>query len=143
MPCAGGTADAQKIPRTPLSTSKVRPVFEKPAPTQKTAKRSMERMNMDLRPKRSATLPKNRRSAPEDSEEAAFIQVISAVVIFKSLPANEDITVTEPTRKEDIATAIVTERTKRHSWSVDLKHSGRASGSRMMIGGDLLPSSGS
>ena len=43
-------------------------------------------------------------------------------------------TVTEPPRKEVIATAIVTDSTKSISWMVDLKHSGRALGS--LIGSD-------
>ena len=59
--------------------------------------------------------------------------MISAVVISKSLPAKVDKTVTVPVRKELIATAIVTEKTNRASWRVDLKHSGRALGS--LIGG--------
>lgn len=75
-------------------------------------------------------------------EVAAFIQVISAFDICNSLPAKEDMTVTEPVKKDVMATAMVTDNTNKHSWMVDLKHSGRASGS--LIGGELVsPSSGS
>lgn len=46
-----------------------------------------------------------------------------------------------------MATAIVTESTNKHSWIVELKHSGRASGSQVVIGCafsvDWPPSSGS
>lgn len=103
-------------------------------------------MKRDLRPNRSATLPKNRRREPDDRlkgmkcqtstanqdrmtyEEDAQAQVVSALVIFKSLLRKEVITVTEPLVNEDIATAIVAVRTNRISWAVDLKHSGRAPG---------------
>ena len=64
MPWAGGTEEAEKMPRTPQRISKVMPEVEKPAPRQKTEKRNMEAMNMVLRPKRSATLPKKRRRDP-------------------------------------------------------------------------------
>jgi hypothetical protein len=90
--------------------------------------------NRDLRPKRSAILPKNRSREPDvrlvcqlakaiyawrlyesTYEEAAFIHVISALVMSRSRPAKEDRTVTLPVRNEVMATAIVTESTKRHS----------------------------
>jgi len=64
MPWAGGTEDAEKMPSTPQRISKVMPEVEKPAPRQKMEKRNMEAMNMVLRPKRSATLPKKRRRDP-------------------------------------------------------------------------------
>lgn len=64
MPCAGGTADALKMPSTPQRMSSVRPLREKAAPRQKMLKRNMDQMNMALRPNKSATLPKKRRSAP-------------------------------------------------------------------------------
>lgn len=54
--------------------------------------------------------------------------------MFKSRPAKDDMTVTEPVRKAVMATAMVTESTNRHSWMVDPKHSGRALGS--LIGGE-------
>jgi hypothetical protein len=60
--------------------------------------------------------------------------VISAVVIPRSLPTNEELTITEPVRNEFIATAMVTDKTNNASWNVELKHSGRAFGS--CIGGD-------
>lgn len=63
----------------------------------------------------------------------------------RSLAAKELMTVIDPVRKLVIATAIVTERMKRHSCSVDLKHAGRALGSFSLcplIGVDgQLPSS--
>jgi hypothetical protein len=65
---------------------------------------------------------------------AAFIQVISALVMPRSFAAKLLITVIEPVRKEVIATAIVTKPTNKHSWSVDMKHSGRALGSLSLIG---------
>jgi hypothetical protein len=71
-------------------------------------------------------------------DEAAFIHVISALVMPRSRPAKLLITVIEPDKKLDIATAIVTDITKRHSCSVDLKHSGRAFGSLSLIGGETL-----
>jgi hypothetical protein len=74
---------------------------------------------------------------------AAFIQVISALVMFKSFAAKELMTVMEPVRKEVMATAIVTRLTNRHSWSVDLKHSGRALGSLSLIGCARVADSGS
>jgi len=60
---------------------------------------------------------------------APFIQLISALVIPKSLPAKLLITVTLPNKKLVIATAIVTEATNKHSCVVELKHSGRSFGS--------------
>jgi hypothetical protein len=48
-------------------------------------------------------------------EVAAFIHVISALVIPKSLPANELMTVTAPVRKLVMATAIVHDSTNSHS----------------------------
>jgi hypothetical protein len=42
--------------------------------------------------------------------------------------------VTEPWRNDDMATAIVTESINKHSWTVDPKHSGRASGRFSVIG---------
>jgi hypothetical protein len=48
-------------------------------------------------------------------EVAAFIQAISALLIPRSLPANELMTVIEPVRKLVIATAKVTDNTNNHS----------------------------
>jgi hypothetical protein len=77
-------------------------------------------------------------------DEAAFIHVISALLMPKSLPAKLLMTVIAPVKKLDMATAIVTDMTKRHSCSVDLKHSGRALGSLSLIGGETsLPSAAS
>ena len=45
-------------------------------------------------------------------EEEAVIQVISALVIFRSSPTNEVMTVVDPIRKELIETAIVVVKTK-------------------------------
>lgn len=70
-----------------------------------------------------------RKGSGETYEVAAFIHVISALVIFNSRPANELITVIDPVKKLVMATAMVTEITKRHSCKVELKHSGRALGS--------------
>jgi hypothetical protein len=69
--------------------------------------------------------------------DAAFIHVISALLMFKSRPAKLDMTVMLPVRKLVIATAMVTDNTKRHSCSVDWKHAGRALGSisLSLIGG--------
>jgi hypothetical protein len=91
-------------------------------------------MNMLLRPNRSAILPKNssrepavklciKLALPEDTstrgrltyEVAAFIQVISALLMPKSLPAKLLITVILPPKKLVIATAIVTDATNKHS----------------------------
>jgi hypothetical protein len=164
IPCAGGTADAEKMPNTPQRISIVIPFLAKPVPRQRTEKRNMEPMNIDFRPKRSAILPKKRSRAPADSlayqsahslgslqsdtyDTAAFVQVTSALVMPKSLAANELMTVIDPVKKLVMATAIVTESTKRHSWSVDLKHAGRAFGSvsSCSLIGDVecAPSSGS
>jgi hypothetical protein len=68
-------------------------------------------------------------------------QVISALVISRSLAAKLDMTVMEPVRKLDMATAIVTDMTNRHSCSVDLKQAGRALGSVSLIGGEEVLSS--
>lgn len=135
--------------------------MENPAPRQKILKSSIETTNMLFRPNKSAILPKNKSSEPAvrlctnqsfptfymESRQthlvAAFIQVISAFVIPNSLPAKLLMTVIAPDKKLVIATAIVTENTNKHSCSVDLKHSGRALGSRSLIGGEGLPSSAS
>ena len=77
-------------------------------------------------PNRSAILPKNSRNAPLLKDVAEDIQVISAVDMLRSLPTNDEMTVTDPVDKEPIAMAIVAVRTKRTSWVVDLKHAGRA-----------------
>jgi hypothetical protein len=73
--------------------------------------------------------------------------VICALVMPRSLAAKELITVIDPVRILVMATAIVTDSTKRHSWSVDLKHAGRALGSfplRSLVGVvGQRPSSGS
>jgi hypothetical protein len=70
--------------------------------------------------------------------------VISAFDMPKSLAAKELITVIEPVKKLVMATAIVTDKMNRHSWNVDLKHSGRALGSWSLVGGVIgLPSSAS
>jgi hypothetical protein len=70
-------------------------------------------------------------------DAAAFIHVISALLMPRSLPAKLLMTVMEPVRKLDMATAIVTDMTNKHSCRVDLKHSGRALGSLSLIGGDI------
>jgi hypothetical protein len=81
---------------------------------------------------------------PDTHDVAAFIHVISALLILNSLPAKLLITVIAPVRKLVIATAIVTDVTNRHSCSVELKHSGRAFGSLSLIGGArVVPSSAS
>jgi hypothetical protein len=161
MPWAGGTAAADQIPRTPQRISRVMPDWEKPAPRLKMLNRSIDTMNMLFRPKRSAMLPKNKSNEPAVNlftslaglthvqlqttvvtyDEAAFIHVISALVMPRSFPAKELMTVIEPVKKLDMATAIVTDMTNKHSCSVDLKHSGRALGSLSLIGGETsLPS---
>ena len=137
IPCAGGTAAAEKIPKTPQRISRVIPSLAKPAPKQRMEKRNIEPMNIVLRPNRSAMLPKKSNRAPAASDVAAFIQVICALVIPRSLAAKELITVIDPVSILVMATAIVTDSTKRHSWSVDLKHAGRALGSfslRSLVG---------
>jgi hypothetical protein len=68
-------------------------------------------------------------------------QVISALVMARSLAAKLDMTVMEPVRKLDMATAIVTDMTNRHSCSVDLKQAGRALGSLSLLGGEEVLSS--
>jgi hypothetical protein len=103
------------------------------------------RMNMDLRPKRSAILANSRRKEPlanleimsvpwaelhtelwrETYDDDADIHVISGVVILRSRPTKEEITVTLPVVMELIPIAMVAVRTKRTSCRVDLKHSGR------------------
>ncbi len=60
--------------------------------------------------------------------------MISAFVMFKSLPAKELVTVREPFRKLVMATAMLTDRMNKHSWKVDPKHSGLAFGSRSTVG---------
>ena len=72
-------------------------------------------------------------------KEDALTQVISALVIFRSLPTKEVITVTEPPVNEDIATAIVAVRTNRISCAVDRKHSGRAPGFALIFMVSLVP----
>jgi hypothetical protein len=57
------------------------------------------------------------------------------LLILNSLAAKLLITVIDPDKKLVIATAIVTENTNIHSCSVEVKHSGRALGSRSLIGG--------
>jgi hypothetical protein len=69
----------------------------------------------------------------ESYEVAAFIQVISAFVMFKSRPAKELMTVMDPVRKLVMATAMVTDAMNMLSWNVDVKHSGRALGSRAVL----------
>ena len=64
MPWAAGTADADHIPNTPQMASRARPELANPAPKHVTEKRSMDPMNMLLRPKISAILPKNNSNAP-------------------------------------------------------------------------------
>jgi hypothetical protein len=140
--------------------SSVNPDCENPAPRQKTAKRNMELMNMVFLPNRSATLPKNKSSEPDvrltfsqflystrtrgTHDVAAFIHVISALLILNSLPAKLLITVIAPVKKLVIATAIVTDITNRHSCSVEVKQSGRVFGSLTLIGGArAVPSSAS
>jgi hypothetical protein len=113
--------------------SRVMPDCEKPAPRQKTEKKNSEPMNMDLRPKRSAMLPKKRRREPAVRDVAAFIHVISAFVMPRSRPAKELMTVMEPVKKLVMATAIVTETINMHSWNVDVKQSGRELGSLLLI----------
>jgi hypothetical protein len=77
------------------------------------------------------------RSGPHAAWRWKLAHVISAVVMPKSLPAKLDITVIEPVRKLDMATAIVTDMTKRHSCNVDLKHAGRAFGFLSLIVGEV------
>lgn len=55
-----------------------------------------------------------------------MIQVISAVVMLRSLPINDDVTETEPASSALMAIAIVAVKTNITSWRVDLKHAGRA-----------------
>jgi hypothetical protein len=64
IPCAGGTAQADQMPKTPQSTSSVMPSWEKPAPKQKTLNKNRDAINMLLRPKRSAMEPKNKSREP-------------------------------------------------------------------------------
>lgn len=59
----------------------------------------------------------------------ALIQVICADVKRRSFEMKDVMTVLEPMVKELIAIAIVVVATKRISWKVDLKHSGRVFGS--------------
>lgn len=59
----------------------------------------------------------------------ALIQVVCADVKRKSFEMKDVMTVLEPMVKELIAIAIVVVATKRISWKVDLKHSGRVFGS--------------
>jgi len=56
---------------------------------------------------------------------AELIHVISAVVIPRSAPTKDDITVTVPVKKEPIAIVIVAVSTKRTSCVVELKQDGR------------------
>jgi len=72
-------------------------------------------------------------------KEDALTQLISALVIFRSLPTKEVITVTEPPVNEDIATVIAAVRTNRISCAVDLKHSGRAPGFALVFMISLVP----
>jgi hypothetical protein len=149
------------MPSTPQRISSVIPDREKPAPRQKTENINIEKMNMLFLPNKSAMLPKNSSREPavklqimlsvnsisknkvSTYLDAAFIQVISALVMPKSLPTKLDITVILPVKKLDIAIAMVTDKTNKHSCSVDLKHSGRALGSLLLIGGaNAWPSSG-
>jgi hypothetical protein len=61
-----------------------------------------------------------------DTDEAAAVsQVTSAVVICRSRPTKDEITVIEPVKNGDIAEAIVTMNTNSNSCIVDLKHAGR------------------
>ena len=78
-------------------------------------KRNMEPTNMVLRPNRSAMLPKKSNRAPADNDVAAFIQVTCALVMPRSLAAKELMTVIDPVRKLVMATAMVTDITKKHS----------------------------
>lgn len=61
--------------------------------------------------------------------EAELIQVISAVVMPKSLPTYDVMTVMDPPARDPMAIVIVAVRTNRVSCMVELKHAGRASGS--------------
>jgi hypothetical protein len=113
--------------------ARVIPVQGKPAYRQKTEKRNREPMNMDLRLKRYAMLPKNSKIAPAVSlyvhsaicsctleigpspyDVAASICVISVLVIPRSLAAKELMTVIEPVRKFVIVTAMVTDLTNKY-----------------------------
>ena len=76
-------------------------------------------------PNMSASLPKHNRKAPLLNVEAEDIQVISAVVMSRSLPMNDETTVMEPVSNEPIAMAIVAVKTNKTSCTVDLKHAGR------------------
>jgi len=78
---AGGTAEAVVRPISALITSSVRPSLQKPAASEKTAKRNMLLIKSHRLPVRSASLPKNNKNVPPESEDDADIHVISAVVI--------------------------------------------------------------
>lgn len=121
--------------------SNVMPDCANPAPRLKMLNRSIETMNMLFLPNKSAILPKNNNRDPAVNlnqtishnprpsnpshkckdkkictyELAAFIHVISALLIPNSRPAKLLITVIAPVRKLDMATAIVTDMTNKHS----------------------------
>lgn len=59
----------------------------------------------------------------------AAIHVTSAFVIFSSLAAKLDMTVTPPVKNDVMATANVHDNRHKHSCRVDVKASGRAFGS--------------
>jgi hypothetical protein len=109
----------------PLIMSSVTPPFANPAPRQRTEKRNKLLMNILLRPKRSAIRANNSKKDPDDNEVAAESQIISAVDISRSLPINDEFTVTIPVVMELMPTAIVAVRTTNISWYVDVKHDGR------------------
>ena len=60
-------------------------------------------------------MPKNNSSAPLLSDVADAIHVIWAVVIPRSRPIKDDITVTDPVSSAPIAIAMVAVRTNRTS----------------------------
>jgi hypothetical protein len=71
-------------------------------------------------------LPKNNKKAPLLNVQADDIQVISAVVMSRSLPTKELMTVTTPVKKAPIAIAIVAVKTNNTSCNVERKHAGLA-----------------
>lgn len=64
IPTAGGTDEAQKIPRTPEKMSKYRAEFAKPMTRRHRVYPIMLVMNIVRRPNMSATFPKGSRKAP-------------------------------------------------------------------------------
>jgi hypothetical protein len=143
MPCAEGTAPADMRPISPQITSSWIGFCAKPAPKARTEKRKKLPINLmvvsawvisatwvnthiDRFPNKSASLPKKRRKDPAASEEAADSHVISALVMPRSRPTKDDITVMTPPAMLLSPTAMVQVTTNNTSCSVDLKQAGRA-----------------